>query len=98
MKTEQGKINSANTLAELCDNLNKISDDIKGGSDIDQVVDICNLPTFGGVDPLNTKEVWSWDEKHVLVADGSRWSIAARCVCGEADFHCRCEGWTTPRG
>jgi len=91
MTTEQEKINATTTLNQLCDTLNEISDEVRENVGIDQVVDTCNLPTFGGVDPQNTSEVWSWDEKRVLVADGSRWSIADRCVCGEADFHCRCD-------
>jgi len=26
-----------------------------------------NLPTFGGVEPTDTYEVWSWDETRLLV-------------------------------
>jgi len=26
-----------------------------------------NLPTFGGADPRNTAEVWSWNETHAIV-------------------------------
>lgn len=58
--------------------------------DIDQVVDVCALPTFGGTPPSNTHQVWSWDERRVLVAVGSDWTIEDRCACGEASFHCVC--------
>jgi len=29
--------------------------------------DWADLPTFGGVAPSDTSEIWSWDETHVLV-------------------------------
>lgn len=29
--------------------------------------DWTNLPTFGGSDPRNTREVWSWDARRLLV-------------------------------
>lgn len=30
---------------------------------------ICDLPTFGGIEPANTTGVWSWDENRLLVGD-----------------------------
>jgi len=87
----QNQINNSTSLTELVSNLKSIQSELGEDTTIDQVVDCASFPTFGGYDPKNTKEVWSWDEKNVLVADGSSWSIEARCECGEAAFHCICE-------
>jgi hypothetical protein len=90
----QEKINNTKSLDELCETLNSIVSELGEAGDeltIDQVVDVCSLPTFGGNDPKKTSEVWSWDATQVLVADGSAWSVEDRCACGEAVFHCRCK-------
>lgn len=29
--------------------------------------DLCDLPNFGGKEPEDTSEIWSWDEKRLLV-------------------------------
>ena len=44
-------------------NLNELFDQIKNG-DIDLTDD---LPTFGGEEPADTNEVWSWDESNLIV-------------------------------
>jgi hypothetical protein len=87
----QKLIDNSSSLENLLENLNSIQSEIGDELTIDQVVDCASFPTFGGVDPNNTKEVWSWDESNVLVADGSAWSIEPRCECGEATFHCVCK-------
>jgi hypothetical protein len=45
-----------------------------------QGIDLCELPTFGGAEPENTLEVWSWDEDSLLVGIGScqDWDIISR--------------------
>lgn len=48
----------------------------KAGVDTDGI----DLPTFGGSEPSDTAEVWSWDATHLLVGDGpvSEWEIVPR--------------------
>lgn len=92
IKEFQDRVDAATDLENLVTVLGSITEEISESElKIDEAVDICMLPTFGGTDPKNTKEVWSWDEKNILAADGSRWSIEPRCKCGEASFHCNCE-------
>jgi hypothetical protein len=91
METYQDLINNSKSLDNLLENLNSIQSELGDEETIDQVVDCASFPTFGGVDPKNTEEVWSWDKDSVLVADGSIWSIESRCGCGEATFHCLCK-------
>jgi len=81
-------IDACTNLTGLRDTLNLIAD---VGADDGNHVDYCNLPTFGGVEPQETKEVFSWDAMRVLV-QGSKWMMEDRCDhCGEASFHCKCE-------
>ena len=91
IKEFQGRVDAATDLENLVSVLEEIAEEIaESDLKIDEVVDLAMLPTFGGSDVKNTKEVWSWDEKNILAADGSRWSIEPRCKCGEASFHCKC--------
>lgn len=67
------------SLEDLRDLLNSI-----GGSHFD----LSDLPTFGGEEPRDTREVFSWDKNNILVAS-YEWEIQPRCsTCGEAEFHC----------
>ena len=53
-------------LNELCNTLNNASyEEI-------QDIDLSDLPTFGGEEPADTRGVWSWDEKNLLVSDTRR--------------------------
>ena len=90
----------AQSLTELCACLNEwaeaIADSINNSGDLDDYdSDLTSLPTFGGPEPRDTTEVWSWDAEHILIngpqitvqVDG--WTIEPRCpTCGEATFHC----------
>ena len=40
---------------------------------VDELIDVTSLPTFGGEEPRDTMGIWSWDETHLLVGEGS-WS------------------------
>ena len=100
MKTtaEQTRINAATTLDDLAETLNTIAEELRAKEEedtfapsIDDLVDVAELPTFGGADPKHTSEVWSWDERRIITASGSTWVIENRCDCGEAEWHCRCE-------
>lgn len=88
---EQEMVDNCKSLDELCNVLNNFGEPSRGDK-IEDCVDFAMLPIFGGVAPQKTSEVWSWDEKRILVAesDGS-WGIENRCACGEATFHCRCK-------
>ena len=48
--------------------------------------DLDDLPTFGGVEPKDTLEVWSWDETRLLVGTClADLEIVARPVRGDID-------------
>jgi len=90
--TKQQQVNEASTLAGLASLLHTIQTEIDGECNIENVVDLCSLPTFGGAGVKNTDEVWSWDECAVLVANCyGKWAVQDRCSCGEATRHCICE-------
>ena len=56
----QDQINETKSLDELCDTLNTINAELREENEltIDQVVDTASLPTFGGIDPKKTSEVF----------------------------------------
>ena len=68
MNATQQAVNAAKNLQELCEVLNSFESD--GELTLDNVVDLPSLPTFGGVEPSDTREVWSWDAGNVLLWDG----------------------------
>ena len=86
----------ATDLDDLCRILNEWADAISTDDNeiTDYPDDLTSLPVFGGNDVEDTTDVWSWDERSVLV-DGeqitvnvSGWDTKPRCtVCGEA--HCK---------
>ncbi len=87
---------TATSLNELCDILNEwVQAFVRSNEVTDYPDDLTSLPTFGGDSPIDTAEVWSWDEHSVLVSgpqitvEQSGWVIEPRCVvCGEATFRC----------
>ena len=91
--TRQERVNNVTSLDELAELLNKImgeilKEEIGSGRRVDDGIRYDELPTFGGSEPKDTGDVWSWDETHLLVLDLD-WYTIPRCpVCGEADFHC----------
>jgi hypothetical protein len=89
MKKYQDMVNSSASIQGLCDTLNAIPDELAGDWEtIDQYVSLSDLPTFGGPDPENTSEVWSWDSENYLSGE-NEWVVRPRCkTCGEAPFHC----------
>jgi hypothetical protein len=91
MMKYQKMVDGALNLADLANILNTIGDELDDIT-IDQVVDVCNLPVYGGNDPKNTSEVWSWDAENILVDNNgqNKWGLMKRCpICGEAPFHCK---------
>ena len=38
--------------------------------DAERIYDATSLPTFGGDEPYNTAEIWSWDATHMLAGTG----------------------------
>jgi hypothetical protein len=66
MNATQQKVNAANTLKVLCETLNNFDN----GVNLEELVDLPGLPTFGGMNPSDTRDVWSWDAENVLLWDG----------------------------
>jgi len=69
MNATQKAVNESSNLIELCNILNEYEPADEYAT-LDTVVDLPGLPTFGGVDPTDTREVWSWDAENVLLFDG----------------------------
>lgn len=72
----QEKVNACTTLQQLLDVLNGIEDD-----EDDYGVDMAGLPTFGGTEPPDTREIWSWDENNLIVGTGNEYRILSRTKC-----------------
>lgn len=63
--------------------------EVPRGKRLDEVIDLTNLPTFGGKFPNDTLGVFSWDFENLLVAGVWGFEIEPRCArCGEATFNC----------
>lgn len=72
-------INTAPTLTDLCI-LNRLQKACTAtfACKLEEVVNLSDLPTFGGEEPRNTAGIFSWDADRLLLADGNRWYIVAR--------------------
>ena len=77
MTSLQKRVNNAKTLTELRNLLNGFVPETEGER-LDEVVELCALPSFGGVTPSDTIEVWSWDAENVLLYDNGQYYIEAR--------------------
>jgi hypothetical protein len=64
--TAQQMLDGADDLDELLQNLKIVFDECEYAKSLD----ICDLPTFGGVAPRDTMGIWSWDESRLLVGAG----------------------------
>lgn len=62
---EQHFLSEVESAENLEDLLEALVDAEKAGVGTDDI--ITDLPTFGGEDPSDTAEVWSWDETRLLV-------------------------------
>ena len=85
-ETEMKMISEAKTLSGLCETLNELgSDEV-----VNQGYDGSDFPTFGGIEPQDTEDVWSYDAKYIMVLDeDGSYGIKYRCLCcGQAPFHC----------
>ena len=76
MNTKQ-QVAEAKNLSALRDALNNFTPSNEHQR-LEDVVDLCGLPTFGGADPVDTAEVWSWDAENVLLHDGNIYVIERR--------------------
>lgn len=61
-------VENSQTLQQLCDALNGFEPEFSGQR-LEDVVDLCGLPTFGGEAPADTSEIWSWDAWNFLYFD-----------------------------
>ena len=55
------------TASGPIDNLRDLRDALASYGTHDADFDIDTIPTFGGAEPADTEETWSWDETHLLV-------------------------------
>ena len=75
--TPQERVNTTTSLDELRDVLNAIDDELRqaraehdADERLEDVVDLTDLPTFGGDAPDNTVDIWSWDADRLLIIGG----------------------------
>lgn len=66
MSTIKQAVATAGNLKALCAALNAFEPS-SPGERLEDAVDLCGLPTFGGVAPSDTRDVWSWDADNVLL-------------------------------
>lgn len=78
----QAMVAGAETLSELCDALNAIhvAGDTTSYTKMEDLgVDMTSLPVYGGDEPSDTREIWSWDATHLLVSgEGGRFTLTPR--------------------
>ena len=51
-------------LRTTAKNLQELLDAMRAGAFDER--EMCELPTFGGPEPRDTREIWSWDATHVI--------------------------------
>ena len=62
------RITAAADLDALLAAIREIGDECRETeTDQESVYDATNLPTFGGIEPADTCNVWSWDAGRLLV-------------------------------
>jgi hypothetical protein len=63
------KIKYAPSLWALCEAVEEAENFIYKNDlgALDNYVETSNLPTFGGEEPKNTSEIWSWDPDELMV-------------------------------
>ena len=66
------------TMTNKFTNLDELFGYLKGGGEHAGPLD--DLPTFGGVEPRDTIEIYSWDEDRLLLNGGCGWEIVGRDV------------------
>lgn len=68
-------MNPYKTLKELCEAVNQNQEEVLNTL---RIKDISFLPKFGGSEPDNTKAIWSWDEKQLMVGYSSPFHLIDR--------------------
>ena len=63
-------------------------------ADMEGLIDITSLPTFGGIEPATTEGIFSWDDARVLIYDNA-WTIQDRPdeLVEHDDKRARLAGW-----
>jgi hypothetical protein len=65
--------NTINAAIQSAADLNQLFAAIESyqdkGTRIDEVADLCGLPTYGGDEPVSTIGIWSWDPGRMIVSD-----------------------------
>ncbi|MDY0164305.1 hypothetical protein [Desulfobotulus sp.] len=69
------KIENADSVFELEALINAASPDEL------ETIDMSQLPTFGGEEPSDTQDIWSWDDEYLLVS----WENGVKTVRRQED-------------
>ena len=85
---------SLGALRDVLNHYQAYADAYANPVDLESLIDITSLPTFGGSEPTDTLGVFSWDDARVLIYDNA-WPI--RCRPAELiehdDKRARLAGW-----
>jgi hypothetical protein len=60
------RIINAGSLDELAEVLNEYDDE---DTKLGEMIDLSSLPSYGGPEPSDTRGIWSWDDRRLLVRD-----------------------------
>ena len=71
-------IGAAGDLDTLCGALNAATEALPEGDKLEEYVDICGLPTYGGSEPVDTTNIWSWDDTREMDYDCGEYRIGPR--------------------
>lgn len=84
-QSHQDRINACKSLYQLCKELNEITTELRDADDeprcLGDVINLTNLPTFGGAEPASTLGIWSWDDDEMLIeGNGGRDHYGVFCA------------------
>ncbi|MDF0606777.1 hypothetical protein HZU77_014110 [Neisseriaceae bacterium TC5R-5] len=67
------------SLSELADVLNGLIENASVEVDYEEYgLDTTDLPTFGGLEPKDTRGIYSWDANNFLIKDDRDWRVVSR--------------------
>ena len=85
---------SLEALRDVLNHYQAYADAYANPVDLESLIDITSLPTFGGSEPTDTLGVFSWDDARVLIYDNA-WTIQDRPdeLVEHDDKRARLAGW-----
>jgi len=92
--TAQKLIATATDLDELLEALRTIEAALDDATTMDTLIEVAELPVYGGEAPASTIGVWSWDSTRLLVGDSS-WRECE--ICTREEHSGSTAGWTPTR-